>query len=59
MQERSRRIEFERYFKVLECSGDGAYIEYYNKRMKFIGRDTWKGVDVEEELEVLRSMGVK
>lgn len=52
-------IEFERYFKILSRNGDSVYIEFYNKGMKFIGRDAWNGVNVEEELEVLRSMGVE
>ena len=56
---KSKMIEFERYFKILVRNEDSVYIEFYNKGMKVIGRDAWNGVNVEEELEVLRSMGVE
>ena len=54
-----RMIEFERFFKILEYEEDAVEIEFYNKKMQVMGRDVWKGVNVEEELDVVRSMGIK
>ncbi len=52
-------IEFERFFKVLERAEDAVEIEFYNKKMQVMGHDVWKGVNVEDELDAIRGMGIK
>ena len=52
-------IEFERFFKVLERDAEGITIEYYNKKMMFLGQDVIESANVDFELDALRGMGVE